>query len=344
MFGRHKGYLMSQGLLVADRLEAEGDLEIITTSSAKNRYRRLLDIVTTLVRARRRIHIQCIEVYAGPSFVVEDLASFLGTMLGHRVVMVLHGGTLPVFMRRFPRWSRRVLGRADALVAPSRYQQRAIEAFGLKARIIPNVLDLADYPFRVRSTVQPRLFWMRSFHPIWNPEMAVRVLARIRRVLPNATLVMAGQDKGLQPQVERLAKELGVADATRFPGFLDRDAKVREGQAADIFLNTNRIDNMPVAVVEACAMGLPVVSTDVGGIPDLLTHEQTGLLVPDDDDEAMAAAVLRLVRDHELAERLSRKGAMVAERSRWEHVRAEWHRLFAELGVSAMDQSSEFAR
>jgi len=106
---------------------------------------------------------------------------------------------------------------------------------------------------------------------------------------------------------------------------------VREGHAADIFINTNRIDNMPVAVVEACAMGLPVVATAVGGVPDLLKDGETGLLVPDDDDKMMAEAIKRLLDDAELAGRLSANGRLLAERSSWEQVRPRWEELFADL-------------
>lgn len=335
MMGRRAGYLTSQGLLVANWLARNGEYAVTTTSAVTNRYLRLLDIVATLIRSRNDVDVQCLEVYGGPSFVVEDLASFIGRACGHRVVMVLHGGALPEFIDRHPRWTRRVLNRADALVAPSTYLQRAVGRSGLQARVIPNVLDLEAYPFRPRRHIRPHLFWMRSFHPIWNPEMAVRVLARVKRRFPEATLTMAGQDKGMLGGVQRLAAERGVLGSVRFPGFLDSEGKRREAAAADIFLNTNRIDNMPVAVVEACAMGLPVVSTKVGGISDLLVHGETGLLVLDDDDEAMADAVIELVGDDALVERLSAGGRRLAERSDWKAVRPQWDLLIAELHSSS---------
>src|SRR5262249_24420429 len=149
--------------------------------------------------------------------------------------------------------------------------------------------------------------------------------------VPDATLVIAGQDKGLQQKVRQLADKVGVGAFVRFPGYLDTVAKIREGNAADIFLNTNRVDNSPVAVIEACALGLPVVATAVGGIPDLLTDGENALLVPDNDHQAMAAAVLRLLRDPALASRLSLNGARLAERSFWFHVRPQWEELFTEI-------------
>jgi glycosyltransferase involved in cell wall biosynthesis len=305
---------------------------VTATSGAPSRYLRLVEIIGTLVRTRRRIDTVLLQVYGGRSFVVEDIASALARRFGHRIVMHLHGGAMPAFMARFPRWTRRVFSRADAIVAPSPFLTRAVEEHGWAASTIANLIDVSDYSFRPRAPASPRLFWMRSFHPMYNPVMALRVLRRIRAVLPEATLAMGGQDKGLEPSLRREAARMGVADAVRFVGFLDQEGKTREGEAADIFINTNRIDNTPVAVIEACAMGLPVVSTDVGGIRDLLSDGVSGLLVPDDDDQAMAEAILRLVKDARLAERLSINGRRLAEASSWEQLRVQWERLFAQVG------------
>jgi glycosyltransferase involved in cell wall biosynthesis len=177
---------------------------------------------------------------------------------------------------------------------------------------------------------------MRSFHPLYNPSMALKVLARVRTVCPDASLVMGGQDNGLLRGIRDEAERLGVGTAVRFTGFLDHAGKVREGRAADIFISTNRVDNTPVAVIEAAAMGLPVISTDVGGVSHLVHDGETGLLVADDDDAAMAAAVLRLVNEPPLARCLSANGRALAERSSWEQVHPEWERLFEELAPGWM--------
>jgi glycosyltransferase involved in cell wall biosynthesis len=217
------------------------------------------------------------------------------------------------------------------VVAPSQYLADAVKASGLSASIIPNVIDLDNYSYRHRERVQPRLFWMRSFHPLYNPAMALKVTAGVRTDYPDATLVMAGQDKGLQSKMQSLARELGIAGAVHFPGFLDGTGKAREGSAADIYLNTSHIDNMPVAILEAAAMGLPVVATRVGGLPYLVRHDENGLLVPDDDPPAMIDAIRRLLNEPGLAKRLSANGRVLAERSAWRTVRAQWDDLFARL-------------
>ena len=328
--GVNPGYVVTQGVRLSGHFRRAG-YPVIAVSTSANRYLRLLDIATTLALKGRSIDILVVHVYGGPSFVVEDTASFIGRHSGARVIMLLHGGELPVFFARFPGWSRRVLRRAHAIVTPSPFLARAVETYGLAAQVIPNVIDLTDYPYRERRALQPRLFWMRTFDPTYNPLMAIEVLRRVRRDYPGATLVMGGQDKGLQAVVERTAHEAGLREALELPGFLDRGGKSREGERADIFINTSHIDNMPVAVVEAAAMGLPIVSTAVGGVPDLLTEGESGLLVPDRDADAMAGAVLRLLGDPDLAANLSRGGRALALRSAWESVRPQWEALFATL-------------
>ncbi len=340
MIGRRPGHVVTQGLVLHDHFARAG-YEATAVSSALGRFARLLDTVVTLVRTRREIDILILDVYGGRSFVIEDVASWLGRRFGGRLVLLLHGGALPGFLEAFPRWSRRVLRRADAIVAPSEYLSREVRARGFRCRVIPNLVDVTRYPYRHRHNLGPRLFWMRTFHDIYNPGLAVRVLARLRADHPGATLVMAGQDKGMETEVRRLARALGVEDAVRFPGFLDMAGKVREGSAADIFVNTSRIDNMPVAILEAGALGLPVVSTAVGGIADLLRDGENGLLVPDDDEERMLAAVRRLLAEPALAARLSANGRALAEGSGWKRVRPLWESLFLELGASSGDRRAE---
>lgn len=327
MVGRRRGNVTHQGQIVADGLRSAG-YDVIEVSAHANRYARLADIAATLTRRGRSIDLLLLQVYGLRSFVVEDIASALGRAFRQRVVMVLHGGIMPTFMSDFPVWTRRVLSRADVLVAPSSFIARALAQHGFEARVIPNTIHLTDYEYRHRAQVRPRLFWMRSFHDIYNPLLAVRTLARLRRSLPDAVLVMAGQDSGQEAEVRETARTLGLGDAIEFVGFLDGSGKRREGNRADIFLNTNRIDNMPVAVIEAAAMGLPVVATRVGGIPDLLTDGVTGLIVPDDDEEGMADAVVRLVKEPALASRLSQDGRRLAEQFSWESVRPQWEATF----------------
>ncbi|MBX9602031.1 MAG: glycosyltransferase family 4 protein [Bryobacteraceae bacterium] len=330
MVGRRPGFVTTQGQKLSELMAREG-ARVISVSALPNRYMRAADILLTLARRLHDVDAVFIDIYGGPSFLIEDAASALASKYGCPIIMVLHGGALPEFMARRTAWVRRVLGRAARLVAPSPYLARAVAPLGLNVELIPNVIELKDYPYRRRDKLAPRLFWMRAFHPIWNPELAIRVLHLLRPDYPDATLVLAGQEKGLLGPMKELASRLDLAEAIEFPGFLGSEEKARYGNQADIYLNTNRIDNMPVSVVEACAMGIPVVATDVGGIGDLLRHEETALLTPDNDAGSMAGAVRRLLAEPELAASLSSNGRILAARSAWENVLPRWRQVLAEV-------------
>jgi glycosyltransferase involved in cell wall biosynthesis len=327
MLGETAGYIPTQGLIMA-RLFSEAGFDVTSASPKINKAARLADIAAFLIKGRKRFDIVVLDVYSGQNLIMAETVGRLCRLFKLPLIMVLRGGNLPHFAAKRPRMMRRILERADSLIAPSAFLAGSIKIPGLEIRVIPNILDLEKYPFRERSAISPNLFWMRSFHPIYNPQMAVRVLAELKKSLPGATLTMAGVDKGLEDETKAAA---GLTPSVRFAGFLDAAKKRVEFARADIFINTNRVDNMPVAVVEACAMGLPVVATDAGGLPFLLSHGETGLLVPNEDVKAMAEAVKSLLNDPSLTRKLSRNGRKLAERSAWKNVRFEWENLFAEV-------------
>lgn len=333
MLGVNPGWVSTQGEIMAGLLSESG-YHVLLTSTRPARLPRLADTLGSLIVWRKDIDLVIHQVFSGPAFGITAAASILCQWLRLPQIFVLRGGALPEFAASRPGWVKRVMRRAAAIVAPSAYLAGVFESIlepGTRMRIIPNILAIENYPFRHRPIVQPRLLWMRTFHEIYNPVMAVEVLADLRQTHPATTLTMAGQEKGLHAEVVAGVRRWGLTDAVRFPGFLDLPSKVREFDEHDIYLNTNRVDNMPVSVLEAGAFGLPVVATTVGGIPYLLNDGETGLLVPDGDVKAMADSVRRLLDEPDLAGLLSANGRALAESCSWGAVRAQWEALFQEV-------------
>ncbi|MCB0027647.1 MAG: glycosyltransferase family 4 protein [Anaerolineales bacterium] len=330
LLGRNPNWVTTQGEILAD-LFTDAGYRVEETSSVPNRTLRLLDTARNLISWRNKVDLIILMVFSGPAFFMADLSSFLAKLIGKPVIMCLRGGNLPEFSQEHPAWVKRVLARSARIVSPSAFLADYFSKWGFQIDIIPNVLNLDNYPYRHRAAVQPKLLWMRTFQDPYNPEMAVETLALLQKQFPEATLTMAGQPKGSLENVKLLSEEKGLTSKIRFAGFLNMIDKQREFAQHDIYLNTNRIDNMPVSVVEAIAFGLPVVATEVGGIPFLLDHEDTGLLVPNEDAAAMAAAIARLLQEPALASRLSANGRELAESCHWSAVKEQWEGLFAEL-------------
>jgi glycosyltransferase involved in cell wall biosynthesis len=304
---------------------------IATTSSRPGRLARLRDMLATVWRERGSYDVAQVDVYSGPAFLWAEAVCRTLRWLGRPYVLTLHGGNLPNFARRWPRRVRRVLTGAAAVTTPSPYLQARMRPFREDLLLLPNALDVARYPFRLRTHALPRLIWLRAFHQIYNPSMAARVVALLARDVPDVQLTMIGPDKGDRSREATLreASRSGVADRILIRGRVPKSAVGEHVSSGDIFLNTTNIDNAPVSVMEAMACGLCVVSTNVGGIPYLLDDERDALLVPPNDPEAMAGAVRRILSDPDLAERLSRNGRQKVEAFDWSAVLPQWESVLS---------------
>ncbi|MFA7407278.1 MAG: glycosyltransferase family 4 protein [Anaerolineaceae bacterium] len=314
---------------LAEKLQSRG-WGVITTSSATSKPLRLLDMAFTILFKKRRYSLAQIDVFSGKAFIFTQVCSFLLDNLDKPIVMTLHGGGLPDFARRYPKRFKRTLTRAAAVVSPSPYHQIELKKYQADIHLIPNPIDLATLTFRHRLMPTANLLWIRSFHEIYNPSMAPRVLQQLAPDFLDIQLSMIGPDKGdgsLQRMLT-LAEELAVRDRIHIVGGLPHTEVPGWLSKGDIFINTTNFDTAPRSVIEAMASGLCIVSTDVGGIPYLVEHEQEGILVPPDDAPAMAAAIKRLLIEPNLGCKLSTNARIKAENYDWSQILTKWEALF----------------
>jgi L-malate glycosyltransferase len=192
---------------------------------------------------------------------------------------------------------------ADEIIVSSRYLLGVFARFGLQARVIPNIVKLADFRFRDRAPLRPVFLCNRLLEPLYNVGCVLRAFNSIQRRYPEASLTIAA-DGSMRSDLEQLARDLGLRH-TQFIGRVRFEAIPDLYDAADIYLNGNDIDNTPASIAESFASGVLVVTTDAGGIPYILTHEETGLMVGCGDHEALAAGAIRLLEDPVLASRLA---------------------------------------
>ena len=315
---------------LADRLAARGwDVRLLSTRPG--RLARVLHMAFGLLRHRRAFAVAHIDVFSGSAFIWAEMTALLLRRLGKPYVLTLRGGNLPAFAARWPRRTAALLRSARAVTAPSRYLKEAVEPWHPAVIVIPNALDLARYATRPpRRMAAPRLVWLRAFHRLYSPELGPAVVAVLRKEFPNLHLTMTGPDKGdgsLQRTVA-LARSLEVQSSITIGGPIPKAETPARLAEADIFLNTATVDNAPVTVMEALASGLCVVSTRVGGVPWLVRDGVEALLVDPADPVAMADAIRRILRDPDLAARLSEAGRRRASDFDWSRVLPQWEQLF----------------
>ena len=159
--------------------------------------------------------------------------------------------------------------------------------------------------------------------------MAVEVLALLQRDFPDVELIMIGPDEGdgSLAETRQQAMELVVSGSVRFTGVVPKSEVPSSLAQGTVFLNTTDVDNAPVSLLEAMACGLPVVSTNVGGISDLVEDGRNALLVPPRNPRAMAARIADILRDPDLASKLSRNGRQSANMHSWARTLPRWERV-----------------
>ena len=239
---------------------------------------------------------------------------------GVAVVVNYRGGEATEFLQRSGRLVRFTMRRVRALVVPSGFLQGVFSRSGIQADIVPNIIDLSRFHPRDALRVGgPHLLVARNLERLYDNETAIRAFQIVRGVFPQARLTIAGSGPE-EARLRQFVLKQGLGDVVRFAGRLERDAMAALYRSADLLLNPSLADNMPNSVLEAWSSGVPVVSTDVGGIPYLAQDGVTASLVPPRDPDAMARACVMLLSDDAVWRRRARAGLNEAQRYTWSRV------------------------
>jgi glycosyltransferase involved in cell wall biosynthesis len=323
--------LPTQGIIIAEQLSKVG-LPVAVIGKGRSGRQRLLDVLVRGLILVPRYGTVLVNIYGERAFVYESAAILYARMWKKRIVALIHSGIMPAFVRRWPAWSRFVLRMADVVVVPHGFLQEQLSQLGLRIDgVIPNFIDIEPYKFRERAALEPRFLYLRGMHPIYNPAMALRAFAHIQQVYPDAFLTMAGPEGADSAYCRELVRSLKLHNV-HFVGLVPKDEIPALADRHEIHLHTNRVENMPVSIIEMWACGLPIVGTNVGGMPYLVRHRVDGILVDSDDDRAMANACLELLSDRELARTLSRNGRARAEALTWEKIKPAWEKVLLSPG------------
>lgn len=302
--------------------------QVVSVSDKKNKLFRLSEMLWSIVKYRHRTEFVLIDTYSTANFYYAVLSGALANIFRIKYIPVLHGGNLPERLKRNPLLSKLLFTNAYMNVAPSHYLLTTFKRSGYKTVYIPNNIEIKRYPFKLRRRIEPKLLYVRAFSSIYNPNMALIVLEKLLHLYPDASLCMVGPDRdGTLASTKELCHTMGLDDRVTFTGKLSKEEWWKLSESYDVFINTSNFDNTPVSVMEAMALGLPVVSTNVGGIPYFVEENKNALLVDADDAEAMAEKISLLVENPEKAVALAENARKKVESFDWKNVQSKWFEL-----------------
>jgi glycosyltransferase involved in cell wall biosynthesis len=254
------------------------------------------------------------------SFILAPTPAILFAKLYRKKVLLnYHSGEADDHLTRWPVTAIPIIRLADEIAVPSEYLVQVFAKYGL---------------------LKPVFLSNRNLESHYGVDRVLRAFAIIQQSLPEASLTVAG-DGSQRRALERLTSDLNLRQV-EFSGQIDQDKVLAQYDAADIYLNGSEIDNQPLSLLEAFACGLPVVTTNAGGIPDIVTHERTGLMVRCGDYKALAREAIRLLNDVPLADHITTQALAECQKYSWPAVRPQWQELYEEL--AAVKQKAEGSR
>ena len=261
---------------------------IRSASDKQSSFIRIIEMLYSVFLYRKTCKLIIVDVFGTKAFYFSCLIIFYSKFKNIPVLPVFRGGSLPERYNKNTKLFKYIFNKTILVICPSPFLSDFFSSRKIKTQIIHNYIDIKKYPFKYRERIKPKLLWVRSIHSIYNPVMAIYVLKKILEYYPQARLSMVGPIKDNTIElIDKLIFKWNLQEKVILTGKLEKKEWIELSKDFDIFLNTTNIDNQPVSVIEAMALGLPIVSTNVGGIPDLLTHNQTAKLVDKNNISAM---------------------------------------------------------
>ena len=308
--------------------------DIVVVSKYKNKVVRLLHMIIILIINSGKARIAIIETYSTSAFYFAFCIAYLSALFSIPFVPVLHGGEIFKRLKTNPKLSDIIFRKSIINITPSKFIQTEFQKNGFKVDYIPNFIEIEKYNFLERKKCRPMLLWVRAFHEIYNPLMAVKTFIEISKVHPEATLCMVGPvlDSSFR-ECEKLLAKYNLSNNVTFPGLLKRSDWLDMSGDYDIFLNTTNIESFGLSLIEAAACGLPLITTNAGELKHLYKHRVDAMVVGKNDIKNMVSCTKEIIEDEHLANSLSKSGGEKSRKYTWDHVKPLWSQVIRSAKV-----------
>lgn len=280
------------------------NIESKLISRKTNKILRLFDIIYNLfIFKGDYVHI---DVFSGNAFIISEIASFIASIKNKKIILTLHGGNLINFSKNNLFRIHKVLKRASIISTPSKFLQNYFSSINYKVEYLPNPIDISRFPYGRKSVIKNSILWVRAFNPIYNPEIAIYVLEKLKYVFEDVHLTMVGPDKGTMKTIKLLIRSKNLDEYVSIIGAVQNQDLYKYYQSHNVYLNTTSFESFGMAVVEAASSGIPIVSNNVGEIPYIWTNETNILLVEDNNINQYVEQITRIFSDNLLSELISK--------------------------------------
>ena len=239
----------------------------------------------------------------------------------------------------------KILSYADVIISPSRCYiggSSFLRKYKDKIVVIPNGINIREFDIsyskeecrkKLELPLDKKiLLFFGYLSPYKGPDVLVKAMPRIVKVVTDTELIFAGKGV-MKEELEDISVKLGVEKSVKFAGFVEDDLKQFYYKAADVFVLPSMLSTecFPLVNLEAMACGTPIVASKIGGIPDAVKEGENGLLVQPRDSEKLAEAIIYLLENEGVRERMGKKGSEKASEYSWERIAEETEKVYEGL-------------
>lgn len=250
------------------------------------------------------------------------------------VIVNYRGGEARSYFNKSIRWIRPSIVKAKVIIVPSTYLKQVFSDFGIESQVIPNIISLERFIPKDKkqngNIRNPHLIITRNLESIYGIATAIKAVSLLRQTIPDIKLSIAGSGPQ-KDELQQLVKKENLENHVIFTGKLTPEDMAVLYQNADIMLNPTTVDNMPNSLLEAMASGVPVITTDVGGIPYIVENNKTALFTEVNNPDLMAVQIKRLLNDQQLYVELVKNGLQEVQQYTWTNVKKLWLGLYASI-------------
>lgn len=209
------------------------------------------------------------------------LGVFIGKILKKEIIITYHGGGLQKFMEQYEKIVKFFLLKADVITVPSLYLKNILDMYHINSVVLANIIREDNVYYKKREIIRPYLTVTRSLEPVYNISLVIDAFFEIKKVYKNSRLRIIGEGS-LKEKLINKVKALGLSDV-EFVGRVENSGIGKELNKSDIYINPSTKDSFSVSMFEAFACGLPVISTNVGGISNFVIDGENGFLINSND-------------------------------------------------------------
>lgn len=303
---------------------------IESASDKRNQTLRFFDMLYHFFRYGLIADKIIIDVYSTKAFNFAYLLSLLSAFFKKKYILFLHGGNLPERYNNSPKKVSKIFSNAHKIIAPSLYLKSFFLGKGFNVEHIPNIIELDKYPFLLREDIRPHLMAIRGFGKPYNPMMTLQAVNKLKLVFPDLKLLMLGNsDEYYYNDVINFIEINQLQDVVTIQSKCSRDEWVAISKDYDIMISNPTIDNTPISLIEGMALGMCIISTNVGGVPYLLTDNVDGIVVENDSVKQLVLSIENLIVLNK--KYLSKNARSKAEQFSWVRIRPQWIKLINDI-------------